>query len=103
MPFPKLSERILVSPTSAVLLTAGDTKAWLDDAAQAVYDLSATLETFVEAHAQRNGFMSVQAGRDVAMFGDITFPEEMTVTEDPQQRSLFEQDTAHREEANFNP
>jgi predicted nucleotidyltransferase len=89
MSFPDMAGRQLVSPTSAVLLSAGRSEAWLDDATRAVYKLVDALEVFVSAYAQRAGLLGVEAGRDVAMFGELSFPEEMATIEDSHQLGLF--------------
>lgn len=86
---PDVGGRSVVLPTSAVLLSAGSTKAWLDEASLAVHKLVAALESYLEKLVSENNLSGVEAGRNFLAVGEISFPEQIAVPLDAQQGSLF--------------
>lgn len=84
-----LGGRSIVVPTGAILLSAGGSQAYLEDAAAAVAELVGLLEAYVEQVAAGSGVPDAQAGRDFLAVGELALPDQIPVQFHSPQGNLF--------------
>jgi hypothetical protein len=89
LPLIDVGGRSVVLPTGAILLSAGSTKAWLEDAASAVHNLVGALEFHIETLVEQSGIVGAEAGRNFLVVAEISFPEQLALPNDSSQLSLF--------------
>lgn len=86
---PTVGGRSVVVPTGAIQLSAGNSNAWLDEAAVAVHSLVGLVEAHIEHFAREQNLVGVEAGRNLLAVAEISFSEQIAVPFDHPQLSLF--------------